>query len=121
MVLAYILKDSMRVTVALAVTAALSLIIFKKPRATNSEFLVRSNCFVCFSPTAWVNAELIEQWIDHAFIRVVSQQGKALVWDSCRAHTAKLVKEQLVQRQIRMWLFPVVLQACDLGEKVKLT
>ena len=44
-------------------------------------------------PKAWVNASLIIKWINSIFPLVDITAGKCIVWDSCRTHIARNVKE----------------------------
>ena len=44
-------------------------------------------------PKAWVNALLIIKWIDLVLPLGDNSSRKSIVWDSCRAHIAKDVKE----------------------------
>ena len=113
----------MRITVILTVTASgkklKPVIIHKKGGAEGTTFELKNGCFVCYNDKAWVNSELIKKWIDHVHPLVANGQGKALVWDSCRAHTANSVKEHLRRRGIKNIVVPGGLtpyvQAGDLG------
>ena len=70
-------------------------------------------------PKAWVNSELLVNWIDALFPVVDVRQGKCLVWDSCQAHISKKVKEHCHKRNIKMVVIPggctPYLQAGDIG------
>jgi hypothetical protein len=70
-------------------------------------------------PKAWVNALLIIKWIDSIFPLIDTSPGKCIVWDSCRAHIAKDVKEHCRRRNIEMIVIPggltPYLQAGDIG------
>ena len=114
---------SMRITVILTVTAngkkLKPVIIHKKGGAGGATFELKNGCFVCYNDKAWVNSELIKKWIDLVHPLVANGEGKALVWDSCRAHTANIVKEHLRRRGIKNIVVPGGLtpyvQAGDLG------
>lgn len=114
---------SMRLTVLLSVTASgrklPPVLIVKKARATEPKFKKVGGCYVFYNEKAWVNQELIKAWIDIVFPNVCKRSGKALVWDSCRAHTSNLVKKHLFDRKIQNIVVPGGLtpyvQAGDLG------
>jgi hypothetical protein len=138
---------SMRVTVIAAVWAdgrkAPPMIIHK---GSNTNNITRQNGILTSHQTkAWVNADLlirlvvvyvllpvffislyaltfvrfILRWIDQLFPLIDVSPGKCLVWDSCRAHIAKKVKEHCRQRNIEMIVIPggltPYLQAGDIG------
>ena len=95
------------------------MIIQKKAGVSGSQFVRVGNCYICYNEKAWVNQELIKNWIDLIFPQVVMSTGKAIVWDSCRAHTANLVKKHLKRRGTKNVVIPEGLtpyvQAGDLG------
>ena len=68
---------------------------------------------------AWVNERLIIKWIDSMFPVVEIVEGKAIVWDSCRAHISKKVKEHCQTRNIELIVIPgglnPFLRAGDIG------
>ena len=112
---------SMRITVILAVTASGTkkkpLLIFKS-KASN-EMNLMNGCHVCHNEKAWVNQDMLVKWLDLMYPRVDMSAGKALVWDSCRAHIATSVKEHMNMRGIRNVVIPggmtAYMQAGDLG------
>ena len=114
---------SMRNTILLAVTASgkklRPVIIHKKTGESGCHFELKNGCYICYNEKAWVNGELIKKWIDLAFPPVSAANGKALVWDSCRAHIANTVKEYMKRRGINNIVIPGGLtpyvQAGDLG------
>ena len=114
---------SMRITVLLSVTASgrklPPVLIAKKSGASGTKFEKKAGCCIFYNSKAWVNQDLIKAWIDLVFPHVLMATGKALVWDSCRAHTANSVKERLKRRGIRNIVIPEGLtpyvQAGDLG------
>jgi hypothetical protein len=59
------------------------------------------------------------RWIDQMFPLIDVTPGKCLVWDSCRAHIAKKVKEHCRNRNIELIVIPggltPYLQAGDIG------
>ena len=115
---------SMRVTVLLSVrpngTKLTPVIIFKKAKETGLNVERCEGCYVFYNEKAWVNQNLIKKWIDIVF-PILDQTGgrKCLIWDSCKAHTAKLVKEHMIRRGILNVVIPGGLtpyvQAGDLG------
>jgi hypothetical protein len=115
---------SMRVTVLLSVrpngTKLTPVIIFKKAKETGLNAERCEGCYVFYNEKAWVNQNLIKKWIDIVF-PIIDQTGgrKCLIWDSCKAHTAKLVKEHMIRRGILNVVIPGGLtpyvQAGDLG------
>jgi DDE superfamily endonuclease/Tc5 transposase DNA-binding domain len=113
---------SMRVTAILAVTAEgvkLPPVVIWK-HAKGSRKLERLNgCYIAFQAKAWVDSELISNWIDSIFPRVLQADGKAIVWDSMRAHISKAVKAKCASRDIAMCVIPggltPYLQAGDIG------
>lgn len=114
---------SMRVNVILAVIASghnLSpAIIFKKKNPLQASHEQRYGCFIFYNEKAWVNQFLIEKWIDMLFPCVDFADGKGIIWDACRAHTANMVKSHLRTRGIRNIVIQggmiPYLQAGDLG------
>jgi hypothetical protein len=73
-----------------------------------------------YNEKAWVNPNLIKKWIDLVFPIIEYSGGKkCLIWDSCKAHTAQIVKEHMIHHGILnvvilCGLIPYV-QAGDLG------
>jgi hypothetical protein len=72
-----------------------------------------------FQKKAWVNQGLIIKWIQSIFPLIDTSPGKCIVWDSCRAHVSKKVKEYCRSRCIEMIVIPggltPYLQAGDIG------
>ena len=56
--------------------------------------------------SAWVNGDLLIKWIDAVFPLIDLRPGKCLVWDSCRAHVSKKVKNHCRIRNIKMVTIP---------------
>ena len=113
---------SMRVTVILAVTAEgvklPPVVVWKHGKGSRT--LERMHgCYVAFQPKAWVDSELLCNWIDAVFPRVLQADRKAIVWDSMRAHTSNAVKEKCASREISLCVIPggltPYLQAGDIG------
>lgn len=112
--------SSMRITVILAFTAAGKKVIpvlihkGKQEKITNHNGVTSIN-----QPNAWVNSELLIKWIDRVFPPINMSPKKTLIWDSCRAHISKAVKEHCKRRKIRMIVIPggltAYLQAGDIG------
>ncbi|GMF66350.1 unnamed protein product [Phytophthora lilii] len=113
---------SMRVTVVLAVTASgrkvTPLVIWKNKRGNRSIKQVHS-VLVAEQPKAWVDSDLLMNWIERAFPAVLAGEGQALVWDSMRAHISVKVKAKCAQKDIAMCVIPggltAYLQAGDIG------
>lgn len=68
---------------------------------------------------AWVNENFIIKWLDALFPIVLPQEGKCVVWDSCRAHISRKVKDYCRRRNIQLVVIPggltPYLQAGDIG------
>ena len=99
---------SMRITACVSVWAdgrkAAPLLIHKE-----QEGEVHSHVGPVLSATqekAWVNAQLLIKWIDFMFPVVDVCGGKCIVWDSCHAHFAKVVKEHCRHRNIELIVIP---------------
>jgi len=113
---------SMRVTVVASVWAdgrkAPPMVIHKT--ATNRP-ITRSNgpIFAAYQKKAWVDSDLLIKWIDLMFPAIDTTPGKCIVWDSCRAHISKKVKEHCRVRRIELIVIPggltPYLQAGDIG------
>lgn len=113
---------SMRVTVILAITAKgvklPPVVIWKHGKGSRKLEKVHG-CYLAFQPKAWVDSELLCNWIDAVFPRVLQAEGKAIVWDSMRSHISKTVKEKCATREISLCVIPggltPYLQAGDIG------
>jgi len=94
------------------------LVIWKQKSGSRAISTV-SSVWVAHQPKAWVDSELLAGWIDRVFPPVLKTQGKALVWDSMRAHVSKKIKAKCSQRDIAMCVVPggltPYLQAGDIG------
>lgn len=89
---------SIRVTVVLVVTASgckLSPLVVWKHKNGSRAISTIDSVWVAYQPKAWVDSELLMRWLDAAFPPVVVADGKALVWDSMRAHISKAVKAKM--------------------------
>ncbi|KAG3179315.1 hypothetical protein PC128_g16034 [Phytophthora cactorum] len=113
---------SMRVTVVLAVTATgvkLSPLVIWKHKKGSRTISKIGNTYAAYQPKAWVDSELLCKWIDSVFPEVLQAGGKALVWDSMRAHISKSVKSKCAARDIAICVIPgglaAYLQAGDIG------
>ena len=112
---------SMRITVVLAVSASGHKLpphlIWKNK--TQSQIRRVGPVYVADQPKAWVNKELICEWLKQVFPVVFDRPGKTIVWDSMRAHLAGDVKAYLKSRNIQQCVIPggltAYLQAGDLG------
>jgi DDE superfamily endonuclease/Tc5 transposase DNA-binding domain len=112
---------SMRITAALAVTASGKklppLIIWK--RTTRGAIERLGGCYVAFQQRAWVDQELLLQWLDWYFPPVITTSGQWVVWDSMRAHIGKRVKQRCEEKDVKMAVIPggltPYLQAGDVG------
>jgi hypothetical protein len=112
---------SMRVTVLLAVKVdgnrLTPLVIMKgKDKAIQK----KHGLWLLYQSKAWVNKSLIISWLDVVFPRALGEtRGKCVVWDSCRSHIAKNVKEYLKKREISCAVIPggltAYVQAGDIG------
>ncbi|GMF54577.1 unnamed protein product [Phytophthora fragariaefolia] len=74
---------------------------------------------VAEQPKAWVDSELLVNWLDRAFPGVLSGDGQAIVWDSMRTHISGKVKAKRAQKDIEMCVIPggltAYIQAGDIG------
>ncbi|KAG3176853.1 hypothetical protein PC128_g17089 [Phytophthora cactorum] len=112
---------SMRITAALAVTASGKklppCLIWK--RKTRGPIERLGGCYVSFQPRAWVDQELLLQWLDWHFPIATQSEGQWAVWDSMRAHIGKIVKQRCEDKLIKMAVIPggltPYLQAGDVG------
>ncbi|KAG3062075.1 hypothetical protein PC121_g12744 [Phytophthora cactorum] len=94
---------SMRITAALAVTASGKklppCLIWK--RKTRGPIERLGGCYVSFQPRAWVDQELLLQWLDWHFPIATQSEGQWAVWDSMRAHIAwRQVPDSVVKKSI---------------------
>ncbi|OWZ21105.1 hypothetical protein PHMEG_0004400 [Phytophthora megakarya] len=112
---------SMRITVMLAVTASgrklPPCLIWKRKNRGSIERL--GGCYVAFQARAWVDQDLLLNWLDWYYPAVVQTPGQYIVWDSMRAHIGKKVKQRCSDRAIKMAVIPggltPYLQAGDVG------
>ncbi|EEY58858.1 uncharacterized protein PITG_11845 [Phytophthora infestans T30-4] len=100
---------SMCVTVVLATTAMgvkLPPLVIWKHKNGSRKIEKVGGTYVAYQPKAWADSELLCNWIDTVFPRVVQANGKALVWDSMRAHISKKVNAKCAAREIAMCVIP---------------
>ncbi|GMF38222.1 unnamed protein product [Phytophthora lilii] len=115
---------SMRVTAVLAVTATgckLPPLVVWKGAKQDGKIERYGNVYVVNQPKAWVDSALLTRWLDLVFPPIFDTctKGKALVWDSMRAHISKMVKARCAAKGVQMFviaggLTPYV-QAGDIG------
>ncbi|DAZ94669.1 TPA: LOW QUALITY PROTEIN: hypothetical protein N0F65_000949 [Lagenidium giganteum] len=114
---------SMQMTVILAVTAAgrkLPPVMIMKGKNVTAKVEKRCGVYIMPQPSAWTNKELLIEWLDIVFPSVLDQvKTKAIIWDSMRAHIAKVVKAHCAKKNIAMVVIPGGLtpyvQAGDIG------
>lgn len=114
---------SMRVTAILAVRADGSKVppvVIQKKKNGNGELVQVHGVYFMYNDKAWVNQELIKKYLNFIYPPVdVDGQGKLLVWDSCRSHIARSVKEFMIQKGVVQAVIPGGLtsyvQAGDIG------
>ncbi|KAE9052173.1 hypothetical protein PR001_g757 [Phytophthora rubi] len=112
---------SMRITVMLAVTASGKklppCIIWKRKTRGSIERL--GGCNVAYQPRAWVDQDLLLNWLDWYYPAVLQSTGQYIVWDSMRAHIGQRVKQRCGEKAIKMAAVPGGLapyvQAEDVG------
>ncbi|KAE9057887.1 hypothetical protein PF006_g32300 [Phytophthora fragariae] len=112
---------SMRITVMLAVTASGTklppCIIWKRKTRGSIERL--GGCNVAYQPRAWVDQDLLLNWLDWYYPAVLQSTGQYIVWDSMRAHIGQRVKQRCGEKAIKMAAVPGGLtpyvQAEDVG------
>lgn len=111
----------MRVTAVLAVTATgvkLPPLVVWKHKKGSRVLQKIGGVYVAYLPKAW-DSELLCNWIDTVFPRVLQAEGKTLVWDSMSAHISRAVKAKCKDRDIAMCVIPggltAYLQAGDVG------
>jgi len=111
----------MRVTAAISVWAngkkATPLIIHK---GKDQKSIVNQNEILSTTQSrAWINQDIIINWIDLMFSRFDISPGKCIIWDSGRVHISKAVKEHCQKRNILMLVIPggltPYLQAGNIG------
>lgn len=116
--------SSMRVTAVLAVTATgrklPPLVVWKGAR--QDDVIERhGNVRVVYQKKAWVDSQLLQRWLDLIFPPILdtATRGKAVVWDSMRAHISTAVKARFAKKNIQMFVIPggltPYLQAGDIG------
>lgn len=113
---------SMRITAILAFTASgrkmTPVLIWKHKKGTGT-IVRRSGVWIAYQPKAWVDSNLLCNWLDVVFPTVLQAEKKGIVWDSMRAHISKQVKEKCSSRGIDMCVVPggltPYLQAGDIG------
>ncbi len=82
-------------------------VIFKKAKETGLNIEQCEECYVFYNGKAWVSQSLINQWIDLVYPIIDYSGGKkCLIWDSCMAHAAKLVKEHMIYHGILNFVVP---------------
>lgn len=111
---------SMRITVILAFTALgkkLPPLLIHKGKS--GPITLYNGVASVKQEKAWVDSNLIIKWIDRAFPPLNMSPNKAIVWDSCRAHLSKAVKDHCRKRKINLIVIPggltAYLQAGDIG------
>ncbi|KAF4042379.1 DDE superfamily endonuclease [Phytophthora infestans] len=115
---------SMRVTAVLAVVVSGQklppLVVWKGAQQDGQHERV-GNSYVTYQTRACVDSQLLIWWLDLVFPPIfdASTAGKAIVWDSMRAHSSKFVKARFVRKDLQMFVIPGVLtlyvQAGDIG------
>ena len=78
-----------------------------------------SGCYTFTNERAWVDGKLICEWLNITFPRIVRGKNRGLIiWDSCRAHISKEVKNHCRSLDVDMVVIPggmtAYLQAGDL-------
>jgi hypothetical protein len=95
--------------------------VIPKTRSNVNRPIARSNgpIFAAYQKKAWVDSDLHINWIDLMFPVIDTSPGKCIVWDSCRAHISKKVKEHCQVHHIELIVIPSgltpYLQAGDIG------
>ncbi|GMF42196.1 unnamed protein product [Phytophthora fragariaefolia] len=66
------------------------------------------NTYVTYQKRTWVDSELLIKWLDLVFPPNfdASTPGKAIVWDSMRAHISKAVEARVVKKDLQMFVIP---------------
>ena len=113
---------SMRITAAVSVWAngrKASPLVIHKGKDNGTIFRQNGSILYTTQLKAWVNSDLIIAWIDALFPLIDTSHGKCIVWDSCRAHVSKKVKDHCKKRRIESIIIPggmtLYLQAGDIG------
>ncbi|KAG3238119.1 hypothetical protein PI124_g16911 [Phytophthora idaei] len=115
---------SMRVPAVLAVSASgrkLPPLIVGKGARQDGAIERIGNAYVTNQKRAWVDSQLLIKWLDLVFPPILdpSTPGKAVVWDSMRAHTSKVVTARFAKKNVQMLVVPGGLtpyvQAGDIG------
>lgn len=115
--------SSMRVTCVLAVRAngeKLTPILLQKKKNGDNMLQRKHGIIVAYNDKAWVNQGFIYNWINSVYPPIeFDQYGKLLVWDSCRVHLARYIKDHLRERGIAQAVVPggltAYVQAGDIG------
>ena len=112
--------SSMRITSILAVrgngTRCMPANIFKEKYSSATMI---NGCYTFTNVRAWVDSKLLCEWLDIVFPRVLRGVRRGLIiWDSCRAHISKAVKDHCKSINVDMVVIPggmtSYLQAGDL-------
>lgn len=114
--------SSMRITACIAIFAngnKCPPLVIHKAKDSNIIKRLPGPLLVTHQKSAWVNSDLLIKWIDSIFPLTDFSTGKCIVWDSCRAHISKAIKEHCQKRKIKMIVIPggctPYLQAGDIG------
>ncbi|EGZ07531.1 hypothetical protein PHYSODRAFT_528566 [Phytophthora sojae] len=100
---------SMRVTAAMAVTTSgveLPPLGIWKHKKGSRPVTKQGAVYVGYQPKAWVDSDLLCNWIDVVFTPVLQADGKAIIWDSMRAHLSKKAKAKCASRGISLCVIP---------------
>ncbi|KAF4045577.1 DDE superfamily endonuclease [Phytophthora infestans] len=100
---------SMRMTAVLVVVASgrklPPLVIWKGAQQDGQLERVR-NSYVTYQKRACVDFQLLIRWLDLVFPPIFDActAGKAVVWDSMRAHTSKSVRARFAKKDLQMFV-----------------
>uniref|UniRef100_A0AAV2YRD5 DDE-1 domain-containing protein n=1 Tax=Lagenidium giganteum TaxID=4803 RepID=A0AAV2YRD5_9STRA len=101
-----LMDETAKTRVTLPLTSPLTPLVISRKKQGGRSISSVGGGWVCHQPKAWVDSELLLKWLVKIFPPVVVAEGKALVWDSMRAHVSKKVKSKCSQRDIAMCVVP---------------
>ncbi|ETM40594.1 hypothetical protein L914_13502 [Phytophthora nicotianae] len=97
----------MRITV-MAVTATGKklppCLIWKRKNRGSIERL--GGCYIAYQPRAWVDQDLLLNWLDWYYPTVLQRTDQYVVWDSMRAHIENRVKQRCNEKAIKIAVVP---------------
>ncbi|ETL87371.1 hypothetical protein L917_13415 [Phytophthora nicotianae] len=63
-------------------------------------------CYIAYQPRAWVDQDLLLNWLDWYYPTVLQRTDQYVVWDSMRAHIENRVKQRCNEKAIKIAVVP---------------